>query len=117
LKVLKMKLSRIIFMSCIQLYTSEHNHTKKYDEQWLRMINLGKKFDKELEKAEKGLPYEFVGIFKAQNRLVGSIVCPRCQAACRSIIQHNMQEVVPKAQQKLAAGELPKHDPERGHYV
>jgi hypothetical protein len=107
----------LICINFIKICTSGHNHTPKHDVQWLRMINLGKKFDIEVEKVKKGQEYQFSGIFKAQSRLVSSITCLSCQKSYRSLCQYNKEVIVPNIIDKLAKGELPKIDNERGHYV
>ena len=78
---------------------------------------FGPFFDREAEKAEQGLEYNFAGIFKAMNRLSDSIVCPDCKTGYRDVIRHNIRVTVPEIQRKLATGELPKKDDERGHYA
>ena len=71
------------------------------------MIQLGSKFDEELEKAKKGEAYNFEGIFKAQKRLVASMVCPACQvASSSSIVASNQNIIVPGVQRLLGKEKL-----------
>lgn len=113
------KLFIFIIFYALQIYTSEHNHTEIHIKQWMRLAKLLEIYEIEQEKLNKnsfeiwrsniGLPSRFDcyistsllrnaspgfrGIFKALDRLCGSMVCSSCRLSCLDIIQRNREWV------------------------
>ncbi len=105
----------MIFLN-IQIYASNHNHNDKHSKQYIRITNIGKKFEQEVEKAKKGQMYQFKGVFNAMNYVASKMVCLQCQTVYYSIIKSN-KTIVQEVEKKLSSGELPVIDNEHGHYA
>jgi len=106
----------IIIFFPITIYVSDHNHNEQHSKQWSDIVQLGKRFDKELEKAEKGQKYELEAVFQEMNSLLSKMVCFKCQQAYFGIIKENYN-IVSKVEQKLTLNLLPIQDNEPGHHV